>query len=87
MPSQSESLVTNCPMCNVVVADKGYDTEKLREFIRDKSDTPFISLKDSSLVGNENIDWCMYKYKHLVENAFGQVKQYKGTAKRYEKLE
>lgn len=29
----------------------------------------------------------MYKYRHLVENAFGLIKQYRGIATRYEKLE
>ncbi|HEA16006.1 MAG TPA: IS5/IS1182 family transposase, partial [Pseudoalteromonas prydzensis] len=48
---------------------------------------PVIPRKDNSLVGNEDIDWCMYKYRHLVENAFGRIKQYRGIATRYEKLE
>ena len=71
----------------MVVADKGYDSEKLRAFIRDNNATLVIPRKGNRLVGNEDIDWCMYKYRHLVENAFGRIKQYKGIATRYEKLE
>ncbi|HEA18557.1 MAG TPA: hypothetical protein ENH88_19340 [Pseudoalteromonas prydzensis] len=29
----------------------------------------------------------MYKYRHLVENAFGRIKQYRKIATQYEKLE
>lgn len=83
----AESLVANCPTSNMVVADKGYDSEKLRAFVRDNNATPVIPRKGNSLVGNEDIDWCMYKYRHLVENAFGRIKQYRGIATRYEKLE
>ncbi len=83
----ADSLVANCSTSNVVVADKGYDSENLRDFIRDNSATPVIPRKDNSLVGNEYIDWCMYKYRHLVENAFGRIKQYRRIATRYEKLE
>lgn len=61
----------------MVVADKGYDSEKLRDFVRDNNVTPVILHKNKSLVGNEDIHWCMYKYRHLVENAFGHIKQYR----------
>ncbi len=83
----SESLVANYPTNNVVVADKGYDSEKMRAFIRDNNATPVILRKDNCLISNEDIDWCMYKYRHLVENAFGRIEQYRGIATRYEKLE
>jgi transposase len=82
-----ESLVANSPASKVVVADKGYSSEKLRDYIRENDATPVIPRKVDSLVGNDDIDWCMYKYRHLVENAFGRIKQYRGIATRYEKLE
>jgi len=82
-----ESLVANSPASKVVVADKGYSSEKLRDYIRENDATPVIPRKVNSLVGNDDIDWCMYKYRHLVENAFGRIKQYRGIATRYEKLE
>jgi transposase len=82
-----ESLVANSPASKIVVADKGYSSEKLRVYIRENDATPVIPRKVNSLVGNDDIDWCMYKYRHLVENAFGRIKQYRGIATRYEKLE
>jgi transposase len=32
------------------------------------------------------MDWCLYGYRHLVENAFGKIKNYREIATRYEKL-
>ena len=29
------------------------------------------------------MDWCMYKYRHLVENAFVRIKQYRAIDTRY----
>lgn len=66
--------------------DRGYDNEALREQIRDKNAIPVIPRKKSSKVGNDDIDWCLYKYRHLVENVFARIKQYRGIATRYDKL-
>lgn len=52
----AESLVANCPTSNIVVADKGYYSEKQRAFVRDNNATPVIPRKGNSLVGNEDID-------------------------------
>jgi transposase len=82
-----ESLVANSPASKIVVADKGCSSEKLRDYIRENDAAPVIPRKVNSLVGNDDIDWCMYKYRHLVENAFGRIKQYREVATRYEKLE
>jgi len=78
-----ESLVANSSTSKTVIAAKGYDSEKLREFIRKNNATPVIPRKSNSLIGNEDIDWCMYKYRHLVENSFGRIKQFRGIATRY----
>ena len=81
------SLLANCPTSNMIVVDKGYDSEKLRKFVRDNNGTPVIRRKHNSVVGNQDVDRCMYKYRHSVENAFTRIKQYRGIATRYEKLE
>ena len=69
------------------VADKGYDSEPVREKIRKKGSIPVIPRKSNSKIGNQDIDWCLYKYRHLVENAFARLKQYRAIATRYDKLE
>lgn len=70
----------------MIVADKGYDSEKIREQIRDKGSTTVIPRKENSLVGNDDMDWCLYNYRHLVENAFARLKHYRAIATRYDKL-
>ena len=47
---------------------------------------PVIPRKKSSKVGNDDIDWCLYKYRHLVENFFARLKQYQDMAATYDKL-
>ncbi len=32
------------------------------------------------------VDWCLYKYRHLVENAFARLKHFRAIATRYDKL-
>ena len=32
------------------------------------------------------MDWSLYRYRHWVENAFAQLKQYRVIATRYDKL-
>ena len=45
-----------------------------------------ISRKRNSLKGSADMDWDLYRYRHLVENAFVQLKQYRAIATRYDKL-
>lgn len=69
-----------------IVADKGYDSETLREQIRSKGSIPVIPRKTNSKTGNHDMDWCLYKYRHLVENAFARLKHFRAIATRYDKL-
>ena len=62
------TLIDMLPSADYVIADRGYDSEALREQIRDKHAIPVIPRKKNSKVGNADIDWCLYKYRLLVEN-------------------
>lgn len=44
------------------------------------------SRKGNSKTGNNDIDWAMYRYRHLVENAMLKIKKYRAVATRYDKL-
>jgi transposase len=46
-----------------------------------------IPRRKNSKKNNDDMDWCLYKYRHLVENTFGKIKNYQAIATRYEKLE
>lgn len=80
-------LIEQLPDSGYVIANKGYDSEFIREIIRNKNSIPVIPRKQNSKVGNADIDWCLYKYRHLVENTFARLKHYRVIATRYDKLE
>ncbi len=79
-------LIDRLPVAQAVVADKGYDSDTLREQIRTKGAIPVIPKKRNSTKGNEEMDWCLYKYRHLVENAFARLEHFRSIATRYDKL-
>ncbi len=65
---------------DMVCADKGYDSEPLREQIRQ------TGTKANSQSNNDHMDWYLYKIRHLVENTFCRLKQFREIATRYDKL-
>ncbi|HGC5724997.1 TPA: IS5 family transposase [Legionella pneumophila] len=79
-------LVEKLLPAECIIADKGYDSEPLREQIRSKGSIPVIPRKTNSKTGNHDMDWCLYKYRHLVENAFARLKHFRAIATRYDKL-
>ena len=82
----AESLIARSPLTDSVIADKGYDSEPLREFIKGRGSRVYIPRKKNSNTGNIDMDWCLYQYRHLVENAFLKIKKYRAVATRYDKL-
>ena len=84
--SYGESLVKSSPEAEVIVADKGYDSQALRELVNSRNAQHVIPRKGNSKAGNDDIDWAMYRYRHLVENAFLKIKKYRAVATRYDKL-
>jgi transposase len=79
-------LIALLPAADAVVADKGYDSEAIRELIRRKGTKAVIPRKSNSVIGNADVDWALYRYRHLVENAFARLKQFRAVATRYDKL-
>jgi transposase len=45
-----------------------------------------VPRKKNSKIGNADIDWCLYGFRHLVENAFARLKHFRAIATRYDKL-
>ncbi|MEM0912020.1 MAG: IS5 family transposase [Pseudomonadota bacterium] len=84
--SYGGNLIKSSPDSKVVVADKGYDSESLRQLINERNAKHVIPRKGNSKRGNDDIDWAMYRYRHLVENAFLKIKKYRAVATRYDKL-
>jgi len=47
---------------------------------------PMIPGKANSRTGNGLMDWTLYKYRYLVENAFAWLKHFRAIATRYDKF-
>ncbi|MHA3893496.1 IS5 family transposase [Acinetobacter sp. GXMZU3951] len=70
----------------ILCADKGYDSEKLREQIIKTDTKANIPKKSNTNSDNKYMDWYLYKIRHLVEITFVILKQFRGIATRYDKL-
>ena len=83
---EAPNLISSLPTGGHTVADRGYDSESLRELIIKMDSIPVIPRKKNSTVGNDDVDWCLYKYRHLVENVFARLKHFRAIATRFDKL-
>lgn len=84
--TQAVSLIAKLSNAGVVVADKGYDSEAIRAQIVQQGGQAMIPRKRNSVKGNADMDWGLYRYRHLVENIFARLKHYRAVASRYDKL-
>jgi transposase len=83
----ADQLIDKCGQAGTsFVGDKGYDSEKIRQKIREKSMTPVIPRRTNSKKPNPEFDSYLYKLRHLVENLFAKLKHFRGVATRFEKL-
>jgi transposase len=77
-------LVTPRPAL-AVTADKAYDSEKVRQTIRDNGTVPAIPSKSNA----REKAWCpkrIYRRRHRIENFFCAIKDWRRVAMRYDKL-
>jgi transposase len=68
------------------IADKGYDSEAIRDQARSTGMNPVIPRKSNSKRLNPEFDSYLYRLRHLVENLFARLKHFRSIATRYEKL-
>ncbi|WP_428786439.1 IS5 family transposase [Vibrio splendidus] len=80
----AESLAEQLDKVNTIVCDKGYDSEPFRTFVKERGGETVIAKRNTD---KDSMDWCLYKHRHLVENAFGRIKHYRAISSRYNKLE
>ena len=83
----ADKLIEKCgPEASSFIADKGYDSGEIRKKVRGKGMTPIIPLRKNSKKINNDFDKHLYKQRHLVENLFAKLKNYRALATRFEKL-
>ncbi len=79
------SLLERAGRMRYLLGDKGYDADRLRRSIRDAGALPVIP-------GRRNrrrairYDKDRYRGRHLIENAFCRLKDFRRIATRYDKL-
>ncbi|MBG6255869.1 IS5 family transposase, partial [Pseudomonas aeruginosa] len=84
--TQAPALISKLPAAETIVADKGYDSERIREQVERQGAKAVIPRKRNSVKGNANLDRGLYRNRHLVENAFARLKHYRAVASRFDKL-
>ena len=68
-----------------VLADRGYDCNKIIDYIYAHGGEPTIPSRKGAKF-ERHCDWWLYKERHLVENYFLKLRAYRRIATRYDKL-
>lgn len=89
-PGQAADITQAMPLLDQVepealLADKGYDADALVAKLDERGIKPVIPPKANRKVQRET-DFALYRERNLVERFFGNLKQYRALATRYDKL-
>jgi len=79
------NLLTSTAGARYVLADKAYDADPLRRSLRQTGAVPVIpgrSGRKRAIIYDKN----RYQDRHLIENAFCKLKDFRRIATRYDKL-
>jgi len=68
--------------CGQFLADRAFDANWLRDLLTDIGIEPVIPPKSNRRFPAE-FDRDTYKWRHLIENFFGKLKEYRGIAMRF----
>jgi len=71
-------------LAEYLFADRGYDTNEILAYARERGMAVVIPPRKNRSVQRE-YDEYLYRYRHLVENAFLKLKRWRGVATRYAK--
>ena len=81
--TQAETLLHDAPF-QVVIGDKGFDSQKLVDFIQARGGEAVIPSRQNSTTPRA-YDRERYKDRNLVERFWNKIKHYRRVATRYEK--
>lgn len=74
----------NLPEPCVVLADRGYDSDKIRETMEARNVVPVIPMRKSRKL-RVAVDRTLYRLRNLVERCFNKLKNARRVATRYDK--
>ena len=72
-------------MFSFVLADKGYDADKIIDYIYDHGGEPVIPPRANRLV-QRYYDEELYTHRNVIERFFQRLKNFRRVATRYDKL-
>ena len=79
-------VLTHIDISNrTILADKAYGTAQILDYIQ-QQDGDYVIPPKSNTKNPWKCDWFLYKERHLVENFFLKLKQFRRIATRYDKL-
>lgn len=81
----ADALLAEVEGCRYVLADKGYDSDALRDAIRAKGAKPVIPGRKSRKK-TIRFDKTRYKFRWMIEAVFCRLKDFRRVATRYDKL-
>ncbi|KXU37069.1 transposase [Ventosimonas gracilis] len=84
--TQAPALIEQLPDGQTFIADKGYDSQTIRECIERQGAKAIIPRRRNSAKDNVDMDKALYRYRHLVENVFARLKHFRAVATRFDKL-
>ena len=91
LPGQAHDMKGVAPLIHDVsfgalLADKAFDADWLLQDLDKRGATAVIPPKSNRKV-QRDYDTHMYKWRHLVENYFAKIKEFRGIATRYDKTD
>lgn len=81
----AEDCVSLIPGIKELIADKGYDSDAIRTFLKARGIKPVIPGK-SNRKNKIRHDKQAYKKRNVVERCFGRLKDWRRIATRYDKF-
>ena len=71
---------------DALLADKAFDADWLLQYLDQRGATAVIPPKANRKI-QRDFDTEVYKWRHLVENYFAKIKEFRGIATRYDKTD
>ena len=82
----ADDLLSMCEGAEAILADKAYDSEAVRKDIAQSNAQVVIPFRTTTKKGRDaGFDKDQYRLRHLAENLFCRMKQFRAVATRYEK--
>lgn len=77
-------LLQHLPVCEILHADKGYDSNALRRQVEERGTMPNIPPKDNRIWKN-CFSPALYRHRNAIERMFCRLKDFRRVATRYDR--